>query len=438
MKIVGFNTASLMVSLALVSSVLLAVLNIIRPPHAEIVQIVLGLLSAAACLATLLTLSRLKTLMLEASHSIGQVIKGNLDRRVAPMGSFNEVGVLQHRLNNLYDIVDVVIRNDKALIDEEMDGEYFHKITGAPLHGMLKGAASQQNQNQPVAPTVVAMPSPPVDDVLERACAMMDPLTQLGQRLQENTDRLMGQSGSGSNNSVQAEKVASSARNARHNVEAVAAAAEELSYAINEISGRVSESSRIAQQAVDHARHSNKIVNGLNKASEKIGDVVKLITDIAGQTNLLALNATIEAARAGEAGRGFAVVASEVKSLADQTARATEDISEQIGTIQSSTSSAVRAIQEIGKTIDQISEIATAIAAAVEEQSAATGEISRNIQQAANGTVDVANAIEAIGSGQSADLSGVAHELVQITNQMNEQIAVLNAELTDHPLRKTA
>ncbi len=168
-------------------------------------------------------------------------------------------------------------------------------------------------------------------------------------------------------------------------MQTVAAAAEELSSSISEISRQVGQSAEIGRKAVDEARHTNDDVQGLADAAQKIGDVVSLITDIAGQTNLLALNATIEAARAGDAGKGFAVVASEVKSLATQTAKATEEIATQIAGMQEATTSAVEAIKRIG----EIDEIATSIASAVEQQGAATQEISRNAQQAAAGTQEV-------------------------------------------------
>jgi methyl-accepting chemotaxis protein len=222
--------------------------------------------------------------------------------------------------------------------------------------------------------------------------------------------------------------IANGAQAAQHNVETVAAAVEELSYSISEISTRVNESSRIADVAVSHAKHSNTIVTSLNIASEKIGDVVKLISNIAGQTNLLALNATIEAARAGESGKGFAVVASEVKNLANQTAKATEEIAQQIGSIQGSTSLAVEAIQEISRTINQISEISTAIAAAVEEQSAATGEISRNIQQASHSTVSVAQNIGKL-TNLSEESNRVAQLIQQATNRMQEFASVLTEDI---------
>src|SRR5205085_658326 len=155
---------------------------------------------------------------------------------------------------------------------------------------------------------------------------------------------------------------------------------------VNEIGRQVQESARMAGDAVNQARQTNDRVSALSKGASRIGDVVELINTIAGQTNLLALNATIEAARAGEAGRGFAVVASEVKALAEQTAKATGEIGQQIAGIQVATQQSVEAIGEIGLTIEKLSEISSAIAAAVEEQGAATQEISRNVQQAAQGT----------------------------------------------------
>jgi methyl-accepting chemotaxis protein len=180
------------------------------------------------------------------------------------------------------------------------------------------------------------------------------------------------------------------------NVQAVAAGAEELAASVSEISRQVTHSREISVQAVDQARKTNDIVAGLSVAAQRIGDVVQLINNIAGQTNLLALNATIEAARAGEAGKGFAVVASEVKSLASQTAKATEEISAQIASVQSSTEGAVQAIGDISSTISTISEIATAIATAVEEQSAVTAEMSSNMRTAAEGVTAISQSMGAI------------------------------------------
>ena len=195
--------------------------------------------------------------------------------------------------------------------------------------------------------------------------------------------------------------VAAASEEASTNVQSVASATEEMTSSVNEISRQVQDSSRMAGDAVDQARKTNDRVGELSKAAARIGDVVELINTIAGQTNLLALNATIEAARAGEAGRGFAVVASEVKALAEQTAKATGEIGQQIAGIQAATQESVNAIKEISGTIEKLSEISSTIAAAVEEQGAATHEISRNVQQAAQGTQQVSAHITDVQRGAS-------------------------------------
>jgi len=201
--------------------------------------------------------------------------------------------------------------------------------------------------------------------------------------------------------------VAAASEEASTNVQSVASATEEMSSSVNEISRQVQESARMAGEAVDQARKTNDRVSELSKAAARIGDVVELINTIAGQTNLLALNATIEAARAGEAGRGFAVVASEVKALAEQTAKATGEIGQQISGIQAATQESVNAIKEISGTIEKLSEISSTIAAAVEEQGAATQEISRNVQQAAQGTQQVSSHITDVqrGAGETGSAS---------------------------------
>ncbi|WP_315718831.1 MULTISPECIES: methyl-accepting chemotaxis protein [unclassified Bradyrhizobium] len=205
--------------------------------------------------------------------------------------------------------------------------------------------------------------------------------------------------------------VAAASEEASTNVQSVASATEELSSSITEISRQVQESARMANEAVDQARMTNDRVSELSKAAARIGDVVELINTIAGQTNLLALNATIEAARAGEAGRGFAVVASEVKALAEQTAKATDEIGQQVSGIQAATQESVGAIRAISTTIEKLSEISSAIAAAVEEQGAATQEISRNVQQASQGTQEVSSNVVDVQRGASETGQASAHVL---------------------------
>ncbi|WP_420131383.1 HAMP domain-containing methyl-accepting chemotaxis protein [Rhodopseudomonas sp.] len=223
--------------------------------------------------------------------------------------------------------------------------------------------------------------------------------------------------------------VAAASEEASTNVSSVASATEEMASSVNEISRQVQESARIADEAVSQAQSTNAQVSELSAAAARIGDVVELINQIAGQTNLLALNATIEAARAGEAGRGFAVVAAEVKALAEQTAKATGEISAQISGIQAATDQSVTAIRQIGGTISKMSEIASTIASAVEEQGAATQEISRNIQQAAIGTQEVSENIVEVqrGATETGSASGqvlsAAQSLSRDSTMLKQQVS---------------
>jgi len=228
--------------------------------------------------------------------------------------------------------------------------------------------------------------------------------------------------------SRQASAVAAASEQASTNVQTVASAAEELSSSIAEISRQVAESAKISGQAVSDAERTNQQVNALAEAAQRIGDVVKLINGIAGQTNLLALNATIEAARAGEAGKGFAVVASEVKSLANQTAKATDEISAQVTSIQTATSDSVQAIQSITGTIGRINEIAAAIASAVEEQGAATQEIARNVQQAAAGTNEVSSNITGVTKAAS-DTGAAAGQVLSASGELSRQSEALGEKV---------
>jgi methyl-accepting chemotaxis protein len=213
-------------------------------------------------------------------------------------------------------------------------------------------------------------------------------------------------------------------------VESVASASEELSASINDISQQAAHAAGIASRAVSEARQTDGTVQGLAKSAGRIGEVVGLINTIAAQTNLLALNATIEAARAGEAGRGFAVVASEVKSLASQTAKATDEISEQIADIQRVAGDAIEAIKRIGGIIGEVNEVATTIAAAVQEQGAATQEITRSTQYAAQGTRNVSENMTGV-KADADDAAAAAENVRQASETLESQSQHLGRQVTD-------
>ena len=263
-------------------------------------------------------------------------------------------------------------------------------------------------------------------DEFERGVrASLDSLAGAASDMQTTSKGMSATAGEASH---QATSVAAVAEQASANVQTVAAATEELSSSVSEIARQVTQSTDIAGQAVAEANRTNVTVQGLSDAAQKIGDVVKLISDIASQTNLLALNATIEAARAGEAGRGFAVVANEVKSLASQTAKATDEISAQVGAMQNATTEAVGAIEGISRTITAINEIASAISTAVEQQGEATREIARNVQEAAQGTGRVSSNIASVNKA-TEKTGSAAGQVLSSAEQLSGQATKLRTDV---------
>lgn len=242
----------------------------------------------------------------------------------------------------------------------------------------------------------------------------------------QHTARAMAQTAEAT--SERSTSVSAAAEQATANVSVVAGSADQMGKSVNEISTQVAHSTRIAGQAVDRAQETNTTIETLSRAAEKVGEVINMISDIAEQTNLLALNATIESARAGEAGRGFAVVASEVKSLATQTAKATEGIARQIQEMQAITGQSVDAISAIRQTIDEMNAVSVAINAAVEEQSAATAEIARNTREAAEGTQDVSRNIAGVLEGAS-ETGAASGQVVEASEELGRQAEHLRAEV---------
>jgi methyl-accepting chemotaxis protein len=343
-----------------------------------IAGVVAALLLIATCVFSILTIARPIGAL---SHAMLELADGNFAVVLPGLGRGDEIGDVAGAVEKFK-----VKAQEKAMHEAALQREQEHRVAEqrrADMHNLANDFESAVGQ---IIETVSS-----ASTELEAAAST---LTATAERAQQLTAT-----------------VATASGEASANVQSVASATEEMASSVNEIGRQVQDSARIANEAVEQAKSTNDRVAELSQAAARIGAVVELINTIAGQTNLLALNATIEAARAGDAGRGFAVVASEVKALAEQTGKATGEISQQISGIQLATNESVGAIKEISFTIGRMSEIASTIAAAVEQQGAATQEISRNIQQAAQGTSEVSSNITQVQRGASETGSASAQVL---------------------------
>jgi len=350
---------------------------------------------------------------------------GDFEARIIGITEGGDLGEMQNTINSMIDRCDAYVRESMACQEYVSRNKYFRRILPGGMKGTFLNAANVFNGATAAIASKVSKFSAVADNFEINMKQVVDTVASAATELQSTAQ---GMESTAQSTSRQATTVAGAAEEASANVQTVASAAEELSSSISEISRQVAQSTQIAGAAVAEVDGANEKVQGLAEAANKIGEVVALITDIADQTNLLALNATIEAARAGEAGKGFAVVASEVKNLANATAKATEEISSQIGGIQSATQDAVHAIGSIGGTITQMNEIASTIAAAVEEQGAATQEIARNVEQAASGTTEVTTNITDVT--QAANETGhSAHDVLGAAGELSKQAEVLGSEM---------
>ena len=424
------NSSSLSkAQLALLAAALLAVAfagtRVLYGPLGAATEILAAIISVGVLAIASLQVSRAAAAIAEFASVCESARHGNLEARVMGRRSGGDLGRAQAEVNNMLDIVDAFVREASVSMDYVSRGKTFRKVLTRGLPGSFRIAADTINAGTDLMDHQLRA----VAQVSQQFAAGMDRVaTTLTSASTELKDDAGAMAAAAEETSRQSTAVASGSEEASASVQSVASATEQLSASIVEISRQIQLSTAGTRQAVQEAAETNDKIRNLADAAQRIGDVVKLINEVAAQTNLLALNATIEAARAGEFGKGFAVVASEVKILATQTAKATDEITARISEMQAVTEQSVGAVEVISERIREINEVSNTIAAAVEQQDAATREIASSVQHASSGAAEVSSNI--VGISQAADDTGrIATRVNQASHSISAQVDTLRNEV---------
>lgn len=358
----------------------------------------------------------IRKMVLRYCALVQNAAKGDLEGRLVGVGEEGELGAMGRHINHLLDTTDAFVREAMASMDKVSKGEFYRRIiergmdgtyrqSAGVINGMTESLDRQMNSNKKVAEDFRGTMEGAMSNAADLSSAAKENASSMEEASKSTADMIS--------------QVLNTMRDVSGNVQVVASAAEEMTASIQEIRSRMSRASDVTADAVKLAQETDEVTASLEEATQQIGTVIDLIETIADQTNLLALNATIEAARAGEAGKGFAVVAQEVKSLSEQTSKATDEIRKHVGSVRNVAGQAVSSIRQIGQSIEEINKIAAEVNGAVGEQSAATEEISKAAQQSASGVGSVTEAMDNV-SVMANDTTKKAAETLNATSQMYE------------------
>ena len=391
----------------------------------------IGIWAIAAIIATFaagLAYTKLEALeeTIEQTRSVCEkVANGDLEARIINIDNEDELAECQHAINTILDQMDAFMREASASLAAVADEQYYRRFLLEGMPGTFRYNAQTINASTKKMEDRFSDFARLTDQFEASVKAIANQVEHSADDLNQTAEVLTS---AVENAGSQARVISASAETTSQNVGTVASAAEELSSSVSEISEQVAVSTGVSGDAVREVAATQETIQGLTESAHQIDQILALITDIAEQTNLLALNATIEAARAGDAGKGFAVVASEVKSLANQTAKATEEITRQVQSVQHNTEESVNAIGRIGATIEKMAEISAAIAAAVEQQGAATQEIASNMSQVAAGTQEVTGSILGVTQGVE-ETEQATMSVMEASRVLNKQSAALQKEI---------